>query len=111
MTEPESTPATSAPVTGRTPVDTRTASRALLQYSVLRLGLFFVVVVALALAGIRGIVALMISLLVTSVLGFFLLKKQRNIYGAALEARLAEKRQARADLRSRLDEDHPADAS
>ena len=107
MTQPDS------PVTqsSTTPVDTRTASRALLQYSVLRLGLFFVVVVALGLAGIRGIVALMISLLVTSVLGFFLLKKQRNIYGAALEARLAEKRQARADLRSRLDEDHPTSTS
>ena len=109
MTQPDSTPATTA--TTATPVDTRTASRALLQYSVLRLGLFFVVIVALGLAGVRGFPALMISLLVTSVLGFFLLKKQRNTYGAALEARLAEKRQSRADLRSRLDEDHPADAS
>ncbi len=81
------------------------ASRALLQYSVLRLGLFFVVVVALALVGVRGIVALMISLLVTSVLGFFLLRKQRETYSVVLEARLAQKRQQRQDLRSRLDED------
>ena len=104
MTEPDSTPASSTP-------DTRTASRALLQYSILRLGLFFVVVVGLGLAGVRGFPALMLSLLTTSVLGFFLLKKQRNTYGAALEARLAEKRQAKADLRARLDDNHPADAS
>lgn len=83
----------------------RKASRALLQYSVLRLGLFFVVVVALALVGVRGIVALMISLLVTSVLGFFLLRKQREAYSVVLEARLAQKRQQRQDLRARLDED------
>lgn len=102
MTEPAST----AQLTS-----TRTASKALLQYSVLRLGLFFVVIVGLALAGIRGIVALMISLLVTSVLGFFLLKKQRNIYGAALEARLAQKRQTRTDLRARLDEGQQANPS
>ena len=106
MTEPTSTPSTDTK-----PADTRTASRALLQYSILRLGLFFIVVVALGLAGIRGIVALMLSLLITSVLGFFLLKKQRDTYGVALEARMAERRQAKTDLRARLDEGQQPDPS
>ena len=86
------------------PTPARTASKALLQYSVLRLGLFFVVVVTLSLAGFKGLPALLVSLLVTSFAGFFLLKKQRSTYAVALEARMTEKRQARGDLRSRLDD-------
>ena len=91
---------TSAPVE-------RSAGRAAAVYTLARLTLFLLVVVLLNLLfGLTGLPLAAIGLLVSSVVGFVLLRRQREALAAAVAGRSARRAAEQAALRDRLDEGH-----
>ena len=78
-------------------------------YTVLRFGMFFALWGILLLAGLGGLFAALIALLLSIPLSLVLLARPRARVAAQLEARLAAQREARADLDSRLDPEHHDD--
>lgn len=73
-------------------------------YTGLRLLLFVVVCLLLTVLDVRGLVAIAIALLVSSIASLFLLKRQRDEFAAALLERNERRAQEKARLRSMLDE-------
>ena len=84
-----------------TPVQSpgRRDGRAIVVYTALRLGLFVLCAVLGWLAGLSGPVLLIAALLVSGVLSWFLLRRQRVAMGSVVERRMDGMR-ARIDSRS-----------
>lgn len=78
-------------------------------YTLLRFALFFALWGLLFLAGLRGLFAALIALVLSIPLSLALLARPRARVAANLEARLARQREARADLDARLDPEHHDD--
>jgi hypothetical protein len=72
-------------------VSTRSTGRAVLAYNVLRLGLLAAALGVFFLAGIRGFPLVLLSLLVSGVLSWFLLRRQRAVLADALAARTRQR--------------------
>ena len=75
-------------------------------FTLLRFGMFFVLWGLLVAAGLDGLFAALLALILSIPLSFVLLAKPRARVAANLEARVAAQRVARADLDARLDPDH-----
>ncbi|HEY2551806.1 MAG TPA: DUF4229 domain-containing protein [Streptosporangiaceae bacterium] len=67
--------------------------RATVSYTLLRLLLFFAVVLLVYVAGARGLLLVAIALVISGVLSFLLLSRQRDAMSGALSARLQRRRQ------------------
>lgn len=80
-------------------------ARAAAVYTGLRMLAFVVCVVVLGLLGLRGLIGIAAALLVSSAIGLFVLRRQRDQLTAALQARSAAREQERSRLRGLLDED------
>lgn len=74
-------------------------------YSLLRFGLFFALWGLLLLAGLDGLFAALIALVLSVPLSLVLLARPRARVAANLEQRINAHRAARADLDNRLDPD------
>jgi O-antigen ligase len=72
-------------------------------YTILRFGLFFALWWLLALLGVHGFLAPILALVLSVPLSFVLLARPRARFTRQLEARLAARRQERADLDARLE--------
>jgi Protein of unknown function (DUF4229) len=70
----------------------RPATRAFLTYNVARLGLLAVCLGLGALAGLRGLLLVAAALVVSGILSWFLLARQRIALGAAVEQAVARGR-------------------
>ncbi len=84
--------------------------RALAVYTGLRVAAFAVCFLLLVLVGLRGLLAIAAALLVSSLAGLFLLRRQRDEVTAALETRREVRAAEQARLRGLLDEDSPGPA-
>ncbi len=71
--------------------------RAMLSYSVLRIAIFFAVVLILALAGVHGFLLLLVAAAVSALISLVVLSKLRNRMSTSLTKRLG-------NFRERLDE-------
>jgi Protein of unknown function (DUF4229) len=90
-------------------------------YTVSRLLLFIVVLLVLDLAGARGLLLIALALLISGLLSYVLLSRQRNSMASSLSGRLAARtrRTGKQGFRERLNEgaraedtdDEPAQAS
>jgi len=83
------------------------AARAVLVYNAARLGLLLVCLVLGAVAGLRGIVLIIVALVVSGLLSWLLLGRQRIAMGAAVEGAVVRGRQklrARTDAEDAYDE-------
>jgi hypothetical protein len=86
-----------------------TASRAVLAYNGLRLALFALCFGIGWLAGLRPVIALIvISLLVSGVLSWFLLRRQREAMGRAVERTVERSRVRMADRAAAEDDYQPS---
>jgi hypothetical protein len=65
--------------------------RACAVYTVSRLGLFVVFAILLYVAGLRGLVVLLAPLLLSGIASYYLLARQRTLFAAALQRRLARR--------------------
>ena len=84
----------------------RSAGRAAAVYTLARLTLFLLVVVLLnLLTGLTGLPLAAIGLLVSSAVGYVLLRRQREALAAALARRSGCRAAEQAALRDRLDQD------
>ena len=84
----------------------RSAGRAAAVYTLARLTLFLLVVVLLnLLTGLNGLPLAATGLLVSSVVGYLLLRRQREALAAAVARRSDRRAAEQAALRGRLDED------
>jgi len=81
----------------------RPAARAFLVYNAWRLGVFIACAVLLALAGLRGFVLLAAALLVSGVLSYFLLDRQRRALAEALGNAVDRGRRRMAERAERED--------
>lgn len=72
-------------------------------YTVLRFGLFFVLWWVLVLLGLGGFLAPALALVLSVPLSFVLLARPRARFARQLEARLAARREDRAELDARLE--------
>lgn len=79
------------------------ATRAFLIYNAWRLGLFGACVFLLALAGLRGFVLPVAALLLSGVLSYFLLDRQRRVLAEALGEAVDRKRRRMAERTERED--------
>ena len=73
-------------------------------YTVLRFALFFALWGIVLLLGLHGLFAAFIALVLSVPLSFVLLARPRAAFARQLEARIDARRQARADLDSKLDD-------
>ena len=88
-------------------------------YTVSRLLLFIVVLLALDLAGARGLLLIALALLISGLLSYVLLSRQRDAMAGSLGHRLAGRLRGGSSFRDRLNEgaraedtdDGPAPAS
>jgi hypothetical protein len=88
-------------------------------YTVSRLLLFIVVLLALDLAGARGLLLIALALLISGLLSYVLLSRQRNSMASSLSGRLGSRTRRGPSFRERLNEgtraedtdDEPAQAS
>jgi len=78
-------------------------------YTILRFALFFVLWGVLLLLGLHGLFAAFVALVLSVPLSFVLLARPRAAFVRQLEARVDNRRAARAELDSRLDPDADAD--
>jgi TctA family transporter len=80
--------------------------RATLAYTSARILLLVVAMVLLYLAGARGLLLLALAFVVSGILSFVLLSRQRDVMSGALMARLRHGRERRraAGFRARLEE-------
>jgi hypothetical protein len=78
-------------------------------YTLLRFALFFVLWAILLLAGMSGLFAAAVALLVSIPLSFVLLSVPRQRFAAQIEARMNAHREQRARLDAELDPDHNDD--
>ncbi len=93
--------------------------RTALFYTVSRLLLFIVVLLLLDLAGARGLLLIALALLISGLLSYVLLSRQRNSMASSLSGRLGARTRRRPSFRERLNEgtraedtdDEPAQAS
>lgn len=81
----------------------RPATRAFLVYNALRLALFVACAALLALAGLRSIVLLAVALLVSGVLSYFLLDRQRQALAESLGDAVDRGRRRMAERTERED--------
>jgi len=79
------------------------ATRAFLIYNAWRLGLFAACALLLALAGLHGFLLLVAALLVSGVLSYFLLDRQRRALAEALGHAVDRSRQKLAERTERED--------
>ncbi len=88
-------------------------------YTVSRLLLFIVVLLVLDLAGARGLLLIALALLISGLLSYVLLSRQRNSMASSLSGRLGARTRRGPSFRERLNEgtraedtdDEPAQAS
>jgi hypothetical protein len=93
--------------------------RTALFYTVSRLLLFIVVLLLLDLAGARGLLLIALALLISGLLSYVLLSRQRNSMASSLSGRLGARTRRTQSFRERLNEgtraedtdDEPAQAS
>lgn len=79
-----------------------------IKYSLARVGMFVVVAVALTPLGMDILLQLMIAILVTAVLSFFVLRKWRDEMARTIEKSMAERKADKRRLRAALSgEDDP----
>jgi TctA family transporter len=78
--------------------------RATLAYTSARIVLLVVSAVLLYLAGARGLLLLALAFVVSGILSFVLLSRQRDVMSGALMARLKNRRPRRPGFRARLEE-------
>ena len=78
--------------------------RTTLAYTAARLVLFLVALVVLDLAGARGLLLVVLALLISGILSYVLLSRQRDAMAGSLSHRLRGVRGRAADFRTRLDE-------
>jgi uncharacterized membrane protein len=79
------------------------AARAFVVYNALRLGLFAACLGLAALAGLRSILLIAVALLVSGVLAYFLLDRQRRAMAEELAVRVERSRQRLAERTARED--------
>jgi membrane protein implicated in regulation of membrane protease activity len=86
-----------------------TANRAVLIYNLLRLGLFAVCFGVGWFAGLRPVIALLVlALLVSGVLSWFLLRRQREAMGRAVERTVERSRRRMAERTAAEDDYQPS---
>ena len=73
-------------------------------YTASRLTLFLVVLLLLDLAGARGLLLVALAVLISGLLSYVLLSRQRDAMAGALSHRLRGVRGRASDFRTRLDE-------
>jgi hypothetical protein len=78
--------------------------RTALTYTLSRLTLFVVVLVLLDLAGARGILLIALALLISGLLSYVLLSRQRDAMAGSLFSRLSGRTRRAGSFRARLDE-------
>jgi uncharacterized protein (DUF58 family) len=78
--------------------------RTTLAYTSARILLLVVSMILLYLAGARGLLLLALAFVVSGILSFVLLSKQRDVMSSALMARLRNGRQRAAGFRARIEE-------
>ena len=78
--------------------------RPALAYSLARLGLFLAVLLLLYLVGARGLLLVALALLVSGVISFVVLSRQRDAMSSSLSARLRGVRTRVGQFGDRLDE-------
>ena len=78
--------------------------RAALAYTSARILLLVIAVILLYLAGARGLLLLALAFVVSGVVSFVLLSRQRDVMSSALMARIRKRRQRAAGFRARIEE-------
>ena len=78
--------------------------RATLAYTSARILLLVISVVVFYLAGARGLLLLALAFVVSGILSFVLLSRQRDVMSGALMARIRHGRERAAGFRARIDE-------
>jgi uncharacterized membrane protein len=78
--------------------------RSLLVYSGSRIGVFVAILGLLYGVGVRGLIVVFIALVLSGVLSYFLLDRQRTAFATALEARVERRRAAAAARVGREDD-------
>ena len=78
--------------------------RATIAYTSARILLLVVSVILLYLAGARGLLLLALAFLVSGILSFVLLSRQRDVMSSALMARIRNGRRRAAEFRARIEE-------
>ena len=78
--------------------------RTTLAYTAARLVLFLVALLLLDLAGARGLLLIALALLISAILSYVLLSRQRDAMAGTLSHRLRGVRGRASDFRARLDE-------
>jgi uncharacterized protein (DUF58 family) len=78
--------------------------RTALAYTSARILLLVVALILLYLAGARGLLLLGLAFVVSGIVSFVLLSRQRDVMSGALMARLKSGRERAASFRARLDE-------
>jgi TctA family transporter len=78
--------------------------RATLAYTSARILLLVISVILLYLVGARGLLLLALAFVVSGILSFVLLSKQRDVMSSALMTRLMNGRRRAAGLRARIEE-------
>jgi hypothetical protein len=73
--------------------------RSFLIYTGSRLGVFALLLAVFYVIGVRGFIVVLIALVLSGILSYFLLNRQRSAFAAALEARV-ERRRERAAARA-----------
>ncbi len=81
----------------------------MLRYTVMRLGIFFGVLLILWLVGLRNDPALLllVSAVVSVVLSFFLLRRQRDEFSERIAAKIEQRQEARRAAADATDSDAP----
>jgi hypothetical protein len=80
------------------------AMRPALAYSLARLGLFLAAVALLYLVGARGLLLVALALLVSGIISFVVLSRQRDAMSSSLSTRLRGMRAQVGEFGGRLDE-------
>jgi TctA family transporter len=78
--------------------------RAALAYTSARILLLVIAVILLYLAGARGLLLLALAFVVSGVVSFVLLSRQRDVMSSALMVRIRKGRQRAAGFRARIEE-------
>jgi TctA family transporter len=78
--------------------------RATLAYTSARILLLVASMILLYLAGARGLLLLALAFVISGILSFVLLSRQRDVMSGALLARLRTRRPRRSTFRARLEE-------
>jgi hypothetical protein len=78
--------------------------RAILAYTSVRIVLLVVSVILLYLVGARGLLLLALAFVISGIVSFVLLSKQRDVMSGALMTRLKNGRQRAAGFRARIEE-------